>query len=144
MSDAPLFHVRPPHAADLPFCFSSWLKSYRDSPYTSGIPNTIYYAAHHAVIENILKTASVVIACSPTDADQIFGYAIGRGFPGGLALDWVYVKNPLRGFGIAKALLSLLTQTHPGVLHATHRPRINPRFLADVPYNPYALPGAFK
>lgn len=101
-------NLRP---SDESFVYSSWLRSYRDSPAMAGVPNTVYYAEVHDCIENVLKRATVLVAANEADSDQILGYVVYE--PG--VLYFTYVKHPFRGNGIGKALenAALVNQTAP-------------------------------
>jgi hypothetical protein len=47
MSEQPPILLRPVAVEDLNFIYSSWLKSYRDSVTVRGVPNDLFYKAHH-------------------------------------------------------------------------------------------------
>jgi GNAT superfamily N-acetyltransferase len=109
MSPAPQkWLLREARESDLPFVFNSWLKAYRDAGAVRGVPNTAYYNGQHDVIDEILHTAGVtcIIACDPKDTDQIFGWAVL--VKEDKTVHMVYVKQPFRLFGIAKALLTIM------------------------------------
>lgn len=141
-NDTPLFTIRPLAKEDVPFVYNSMLKSYRDSPTVAGIPNTIYYAEHHRIIEGILADpqSRVHVACNSEDPAQIYGYAIGRTAPGLAIIDWIYVKHPFRSFGIARALEKEAIGANT-VVHYTHRVKHVERLLKNrnYIYNPYLL-----
>lgn len=142
---APLFVLRAFESADTAFLFSSWLKSYRDAPAVAGIPNSLYYAGQHALIERLLGQSAVIVACSSEDPSQIMGYGVGRlsnGPTGHAALHWLYVKHPFRGFGIAKAIEGALVAGATTVSY-THRVKACDRLMRSRPYvfNPFLLFG---
>lgn len=141
----PLFSVRIAADSDLPFIFNSFLKSFRDSPSVSGVPNTVFYDGHHAVIERLLAHpgARTLVACNAADPAQIYGYAIGRDFGAFKSIDWLYSKHSFRGFGIARSLMMDLVGPHPSPvpLYYTHRVKHMDRLLKNRPmaYHPYLL-----
>lgn len=124
MSDKPKWILRPPNEGDVGFIFNSWLKSYRDAPFVSGIPNTIYYREMHLAIEKVLARANVVIACDPGEPELIFGWGVGEGAKDGtLLLHYLYVKHALRKFGIAKSLEEEFKKLpHTGVAYTCRTP----------------------
>lgn len=145
MTENSLFTIRPLSKEDVPFIYNSWLKSYRDSPMVKSIPNTIYYAEHHKVIENLLRQPGCLagVACNPEDANQIYGYVVGETLPGipdpCLCIHWVYCKHPFRGNGIAKALFQWIGQAKSNVY--THRVKNVEKLIGERPFtfNPYLL-----
>jgi hypothetical protein len=153
MPVSPLFHIRPVSAGDVSFIYNSWLKSYRDSPQVKSIPNTLYYAEHHAVIENIFKSpnCTIGIACNPEEQDQIYGYLVGdildritkvqaSGYVA--VVHWLYVKHPFRMNGIAKGLFNWFTLDHKDLTFVyTHRVKNVEKLIGERPFvfNPYLL-----
>lgn len=148
MTDNNPFVLRSAVAADIPFIFNSLLKSYRDAPAVQGIPNGLYYAAHHAVVERILSDAGLrlIVACNPDDSAQIYGYGMGRAAGDVRVIDWIYVKHPFRGYRVGSTLEQALLASigGEGPVHYTHRVKQVDRLLKDrsYTYNPYLLPGA--
>jgi GNAT superfamily N-acetyltransferase len=138
--------VRPMAKADESFIYHSWLKSYRDSPTVRSIPNTIYFARHHDIIERLFNDPATVvnIACNPEDENQIYGYIVGGKWTGvdasGPVIHWIYVKHPFRGAGIGGTLEKLLVADAANVVF-THRVKQMDRLLKDkaYTYNPYLL-----
>lgn len=94
--------------------YSTFLKGlyYGESWYTI-IPKNIFMENYHKVLDMLLSipTTKVLVACSNTDPDQIYGYSI-LGKPG--VLHWVFVKTKFRGQGIARDLVpkDIHTVTH--------------------------------
>lgn len=136
MSDQIL--IRSGQPADFSLIYNSWLKSFRDSPYTKGIPNTYYFAGHHQMIERVLPLSLVKVACDRAKPTEIFGYAVAQSFPEGLGLHWVYVKHAFRGYGIAKLLEAELLKEDV-IKFYTHRVKNMEGLLKDRDYiyNPY-------
>lgn len=143
-------------ASDHAFVYNSFLKSYRDSPMVRGVPNTIYFAKQHDLIELILTspTSQAVVACNPTDPTQIYGYLLGQAFPAihegsqaiAIGLHWVYVKQPFRNLGIAKTLyekfMTLPGEVPTSAVYFTHRVKTTERLLQSLPhliFNPYLV-----
>lgn len=142
--------IRPASRPDVSFICSSWLKSFRDSAFAAGCPNSLYYYSHHKLLEVILPRAVVAVATDPSDPDLIVGWACAEGQPGALILHYVYVKHRFRGFGVARRLVEALLAGagSPGQVFYTHLTRrgaeIARRWKDDrkepaMAYNPYLL-----
>lgn len=109
-----LWKLRPyKPSTDEAFIFNSWLKSFKDSPMMAGLSTTIYYKEMHETIKRILedKTSHVLMACDPDDDESLYGYVVAQTIGAALIFHWVYVKHPLRNFGIGRNL-ELAVKTH--------------------------------
>ena len=106
---------------DAPFVFNSWLKSFRSSTFAKQISNTIYYHDHHIVIEKLLKNNDVIIACSKSDPNQLYGFICAGQTDGIFTLHYIYVKHPFRRMGIAKALFNAFEHDPSHASIYTHR-----------------------
>lgn len=139
----PLFTLRSVGERDMPFVYHSFLKSFRDSPDTVGIPNDLFYEQQHDVVESLVRSplARAVVACAPDDPDQIYGYIIGRDCGQYRVLDWVYVKHPFRNYGIARALVTDLLGAYGGDVFYSHRVKHMAQLLKGRPwkYNFFTL-----
>lgn len=89
---------------DISFLFSSWLKSFRESPTMQPITTATYYDYFHRTLESVYAKSAVIVACDPEDPNTVYGYAVAELKEETLVLHWVYVKFSFRGFGIAKAM----------------------------------------
>jgi hypothetical protein len=143
MSDKPKWVLRAPEPGDISFIFNSWLKSYRDAPFVSGIPNTIYYSELHKIIEKVLTRANVVIAADPGEPGLIFGWGVGEvAKDGTLLLQYLYTKHALRKFGIAKSIEEEFKKLpHTAVSYSCRTPPLFEaiRRRASYIYNPFAF-----
>lgn len=114
--DKQLISLREGEADDAPFILNSWLKSYRVSNFARTITNTVYFEGHHTVIRNILKKATVLVACNQQNPSQIYGYLVYEKVDNVPVIHYCYVKHTFRGLGIGKKLLlSAKTLEEPGV-----------------------------
>lgn len=133
-----LWKLRPPRPSDESLIYSSWLKSYRDSPTVAGVSNTVYYKRMHAAIEDILKTATVVVACNEEDPELVYGYVVyGYG-----KIFWTYTKHSFRGFGIGKALESAALLGQEAPITYPCRTRVGEELAkkrAYLQYDPFSL-----
>lgn len=142
MSDRQLpIRLRPATQDDVPFLFSSWLKSYKYSLWAKNITNTIYFAEHHKVIERLLKNYNVIIACNNDDPTQIFGFICAGKVDGIFCLHYIYVKHSFRNLGIGKQLLNAFQHDASTAAVYTHHTRIAERLAPkyNFVYHPYLL-----
>lgn len=110
---------------DVPFIFSSWLQSYRDSEEVRNIGNDAYFGGHHKVIAELAQRpeAKCFVACASDFPAQIFGWAYGES-GAETVLHYVYVKQQYRRMGIARGLLQKIHQQRDGGILCTHRTHI--------------------
>ena len=99
MSKLPI-KLRNANSEDVSFVFNSWLKSYRNALACKNVPNEIYFNEHHKLIERLVKDNKVVVACSETDANELYGYIVAGQSEGIFVLHYIYVKHSFRNMGI--------------------------------------------
>ena len=137
----PLVRLRKASQEDVGFIFNSWLKSFKNASFCRNVTNTIYYAEHHKVIERLLKSNETIIACNDNDPSQIYGFINAGIIEGIFCLNYIYVKQSFRNFGIGKSLLNAFEhdQTHASVF--THHTRMAEKLAAkyNMVYHPYLL-----
>lgn len=113
--------LRPFEPADFNFIISSWLRSYRNSPFAKGLSNEKYYNQQPAVCMQLMNASTVLIACSPDEPKHILGYIVAQRAPNGAEGVWVhycYVKELYRRMGVATELRDGLGM--PGPTSVTH------------------------
>lgn len=96
--------IRSANKDDIPFVYSTWLRSYKhSSPVTRCIRSDAFYAGHQKILDSILSSegVTVVIACDREDLNLIFGFLAYEPE----IVHFVYIKKPFRKMGIAKKLL---------------------------------------
>lgn len=92
-------------ASDLNFVYSSWKRGLRfGNDFFRKIDADSFYEAYTLIINALITRADckVTVACLKDDEDVVLGYSVVRGD----ILDWLFVKQSWRGFGIAKQLCS--------------------------------------
>ena len=141
MSQTPPIKLRPAIEADAPFIFNSWLKSYRNSHFSRFIANTVYYAEHHKIIENLIKENTVIVACNPSDPNQVYGYICAGKVDGFFVCHYIYVKHTYRNIGIGKSLINSFEHDPSGAGIYTHHTRIADRLAPrmNLVFHPYIL-----
>jgi hypothetical protein len=96
--------IRQSNSADMPFIYSSWLKTYKfSSPFAKRIRSTIFFQKHHDLIEDAMNRGMEILVACPKEGDEtIIGYMAFERSKN--AINFVYIKDPFRGFGVAKFL----------------------------------------
>lgn len=105
--------------SDLPFVFSTWLKSYKaNSLHTKRQRSSLYYPAYHRLIEKALARSKNLIACLPGDPRTILGYLIaepkraisvlidGLPYSERSIVHMAYTKSGFERFGVMTGLLA--------------------------------------
>ena len=133
--------LRLANEEDVPFIFSSWLKSYRNSYFAKNITNTVYYAEHHKLLEKVIKSNKVVVACNPDETTQIYGWICAGYTDNIFTLHYVYVKHPFRGFGVGKTLLNAFEHDPSFAAVYTHNTKAADKLAAkyNMIYHPYII-----
>lgn len=97
------FVTRTARTTDEPFLFNTFLKSFRESDRSEGIPNTEFFQTFKAQFERVLETFTVLVAHPEGDEDEIAGWLAHQGD----VVAWVYTKkNPWRRTGAGRALFA--------------------------------------
>ena len=95
--------VRDIKPSDTNYILATWSKGIlRECPFRW--MSSVVWRKYHAIMEQLLQKAGVVVAANPEDEDHIIGYGIFSHFDVPV-LHWVYVKNKFRGRGIAKGIV---------------------------------------
>jgi hypothetical protein len=131
--------IRKATESDVPFLFSSWLKSYRQSRFAQDLHTTIYFSEHHKVLESILKSCEVLVACPHDDISQILGWACYEKVQGQFVLHYIYTKQTYRMLGIATQVLAATGHdTSLAGMYSHHSPvAIKLASKYNFVYNPY-------
>ncbi len=126
---------------DVSFIFNSWLKSYRQSNFARSIANEVYFNEHHKVIEDLVRTNKVTVACSESDSNQLYGYIVAGTHEGFFVLHYIYVKHSFRAMGIGSMLLNSFEHDPSVASVCTHWNRVcdklGPKY--GMVYHPYLL-----
>ena len=134
--------VREGVQEDLPLVYNSWLKQYRESPFTVGVSNGVYYEQHRKLIDALVSRAELKIACDPSDPTKIYSWACGELYEVPV-IHFVYTKKQYRDCGLAKLLLASLGCTEENHIITTHFVKYkNSRQLnkdRKIVYNPYLI-----
>lgn len=129
--------IREAQGADLPFIYSTWTNSYRyDSVLGKSCRNSVFFREYNKVIDHILiqPDTKVAVACSPANAEVIFGYMVYQ--PG--IIHYAFTKEVFWRFGIQRSLLQWLG----GAKIVTHRTNMIKPLLEchpELTYNPFLL-----
>ena len=92
-----------------------WLHSYRSSAWARLMHPTTYTKTQRVIVETLMSYAQddkyptrLIVACSPDDEHQIFGWVCGEVQMRRALLHYVWVKAPYRRQGVASLLVSQL------------------------------------
>jgi hypothetical protein len=97
-----IWSIRTANEKDLNFIRRTWLLGlFYGSEFYSQIRNKIYFDNQKIVVEALIKTSDVLVACLNDDPEVILGYSVTQG----PTLHWVHVKSYFRKNGIAKTLI---------------------------------------
>ena len=131
---------------DVPFIMNSWLKSFRGSMFARNVINTVYFTEHHKLIERLLKSSSVIIACNDEDSSQVYGWICAEEVDGIFCLHYVYIKHAFRNLGIGKLLFDVFKHDMSTAGIYTHYTRIADKLAAkyNMLYHPYILTNYVK
>jgi|GEM_PF-1588207 len=140
MKELPIV-LRLANQEDVAFIFNSWLKSYKTSNFAKGIEPTVFYSEHHKLLERLLKNYDTIIACSPDDSTQIYGFINGGYTDNFFTLNYVYVKHTFRRMGIAKSLFNGFVHEPGAVGLFTHLNHISSKLSQkyNMMYHPYIM-----
>jgi GNAT superfamily N-acetyltransferase len=99
-----VIQVRDGRLDDVPFILNSAMKSIADNvEWARDMPPSLFHRSAHDPIKALLQRCPVLVASRTADPDAIMGYLIHH--PKRAAVMWMFVKKPMRRFGVAKALL---------------------------------------
>lgn len=93
-------NIRPIKEHEQAFVISSWLKSYRSSPFVRLVDNDVYYREQAKLVLSALEGSVTLMAVDPQDDDVIWGFIVF----GVNRVEYIYVKHLMRLNGIAKLL----------------------------------------
>lgn len=132
--------LRTLQVEDVPFIYSSYLKSMR--PSKSYIANDTYYHFEHRRMEQLLLSSITVVLVDPEDENHIIGWAMASIVPEvHVAFHYCYVKHSYRGRGLAHTLInSILDNVEEGLprLCSSHTPafcKLSNKY--GLEFNPY-------
>lgn len=120
--------------SDVAYIRSSWRRNYRQQA-LSKVSVAVFDENHPALIDKLIANSNTVVACSTDEPGAIHGWACGV-IDG--PLHYAYVAAPLRGRGIARAVIESALGSYPARIFVTHRFFGNGRCSRFV-FNPYAL-----
>lgn len=132
MNKKDLIAIRDYAPTDEAFVFQTWLQGlYHGNPVYRLIDHNAYFENYRKVIESILSSASVRVACLKDDPDIILGYSVIHG----TKLHWAHTKEAWRKIGILKDLLPANFDT------VTHITTVGENILKykfpNVKFNPF-------
>jgi hypothetical protein len=121
-TDFPILH-RYATPEDQPLIYSSWLKSYKQSPVNKRIRSQQYFDHQKKVITRLLERSHVVVVCNPDDPDQVYSFAVVEIEPDRMVIHWLSTKYTFRHLGFARSLIEAgLAQVPSLKMYVSHIP----------------------
>lgn len=126
---------------DNKFIYNSFLRSNHDQYPNKFIPDSIYFPPQSKIIENLIASSTVLVACFPEEPDEIIGYMIYDHHPEHLVIHYIYVKLTFRNTSVATSIVNQIIDNKKLII-ATHicdnfnklKHKING---SKIVYNPY-------
>lgn len=115
------FSIRLVNPEDIPFIYSTWLKSFKqDSSTGTSMRKTVFMKDYVKVIDAILQdpNTTVFVACKLDEPNIILGYMV---FGPNRVFHYIFVKEAFRLFGIARTLFK--SNQVDGESFCTHQTR---------------------
>jgi GNAT superfamily N-acetyltransferase len=110
--------IRKIKKSDIGFVVDTWHKSAKKLHMSRFVDQKAYNLGHGKIITSLLDHDDFIIACDHEDEDVIWGYVAFD--PDVQIVDYVYVKEVMRGHGIARNLIDATGLS--GKIRVTHRP----------------------
>lgn len=104
MSSSP-WKIRSVSSKDIPFIYSSWLKSYKfGSDSMKNMRSSVFFENYREILDIILTKSEILIACLKEDEDVILGYIC---YEPTAIVHYCFIKEAFRNLGIASDLYRL-------------------------------------
>jgi len=120
----------------LPYVYSTWIRSYRQSPYALSLGPDYPRRQRHR-IDAILQHADALLLVDPQD--WICGWVVGSVYPDEIIADYVYVRSLWRRQGHATQLLAALAGDCPSPRYYSHTTRDGRRLASALGWQPHPI-----
>jgi hypothetical protein len=109
---------------DYGLIIQSWLLSYQASHGTRDVPNDVYFAQQHKIIESCIHSGNALVLAPLSEPRVIMGFIVFSLEPQGLVMDWLGVKKTFRRMGICNFIMNNIIDFHPDSeqIYCTHWP----------------------
>lgn len=109
-----LIKIRTYKEDDTNFILNSWLKSFRNAPFSQNIAAHLYFEVQKRIIQHCLERHDIRVICVADDEYHIVGYcSFNENDAGVVNVDYLYIKSPYRRFGLAKELIKDIRSKFP-------------------------------
>lgn len=140
--NSPMWTIRQAMPSDIPFIYSSWLKSFKNnSDLGKEMRSSVFFTNYKLIIDRLLQQSEILVACMSEDPSVIYGYFVYETFflDDAFMAHYCFIKEDFRKFGIASDLLkhSHLNQKRFEYSHKTDM--LSKLNLDNHTYNPLAL-----
>lgn len=100
------FQTERASPSDVPLIYSSWLRSYADSPAALKLPRSVYWEHQRDTIDRLLERASVIVARPAGWPEGIAGWLCCElPGPGRIVVHYAWTKARYRRMGVCNSLL---------------------------------------
>lgn len=90
---------------DESFIYSSFLQSLHSHYPWKFVPKTLYFKPQAKVIEFLLRTSKLLVACFPEDPSEIIGWILFQPVSAAMAIHYIYVKGQWRTKRVASDII---------------------------------------
>lgn len=98
---------------------NSWLKSFRDSPATTKMSDTVFFGNYETIIKEILATKKVLVMADENESKDktkpqtIYGYIAYEYLDNVPVIHFIYVKHTFRGRGLMNDMFKTVVKYYP-------------------------------
>lgn len=130
--------LRNARKSDLDFIYATWLNSFHYDSWTKSIRKSIFFDHYSKVITNLIKDATIIVACLKDEENVICGYIVSEK-PN--LIHYLYVKEVFRKLGIANDLYEYSFHKDQDIIitHKTRSVHDILRSKENIKFNPFLL-----
>ena len=112
--------IRPARLGDEGYIIQTWVDNFRDSALAHSLSGSLYNIRWKEIAFDLISRCVVVVAYDEDYPDVIIGFAAFE-YDGvtSAVLHYVYVRYTQRGAGVARDMLSLISDRHIVYTHRT-------------------------
>jgi|ERR1035438_2029502 hypothetical protein len=142
---SPPYVLRKVEETDLGFVYSNWSRVFREVPPMNMCPAAIFKPQQKKVIDCLLNTAKLLVACHPDDSDELLGFICYEFVAEVLVVHWIHIKSIFQHQHIASDILKTLYPEMSSIIF-THnfREASKLRSKFNLVYDPFFIINRIK
>lgn len=106
---------------DRAYITHTWLHTHRHfGDWHVRMDREVYMRCHRLVVHRLIEAHATLVAYDPEDPRVILGFLCGDNYASAPVVHFIYVRDRLRRFGVAKALMLELGWVTSAPIIATH------------------------